>query len=46
MRWMKPERGRALRDEDDEKADGLDRPVRLPLKLKIEGAECRLWCVE
>lgn len=42
---MKPARGRARRDEDekDEKTDGLDRPYRLPPRLKMDGAEWREW---
>lgn len=49
MRWTKPSRGRARRDEDenDEKTDGLEeRPVVPRPRLKIEGAECRPWWVE
>jgi len=44
---MNPERGRALRDEEEEKeenTDGLARPERLvPPKSKSDGAEWRLW---
>lgn len=55
IRWTKPSRGRARREEDekDEKTDlvGLDRPLtdRLPPsapRLKKDGAECREWWVE
>jgi hypothetical protein len=49
MRWTKPSRGRARRDEDEkvENTDGLEeRPVVARPRLKIEGAECRPWWVE
>lgn len=49
MRWTKPSRGRARRDEDEklEKTDGLEeRPVVERPRLKMEGAECRAWWVE
>ena len=41
---MKPERGRARRDDDDENTDGLERPARLlPPMLKMDGADEREW---
>lgn len=48
-REMKPERGRALLDDEDEKIEDVDRLAPCPWeepppRLKNEGALLREWC--